>query len=64
MEVSENFDWINGGWTTDSAGESCFLVKSGTTMTLKYPLFGSPKYNEETGENETTTFQDLGNKLN
>lgn len=39
MSVSENFDWINGGWKTDSDGNSYFCVKSGTTMQLSYPLF-------------------------
>lgn len=39
MSVSDNFDWINGGWKTDSDGNSYFCVKAGTTMQLSYPLF-------------------------
>ena len=39
MTVSEGFDWDNGGWQTDSDGNSYFCVKAGDRMTLDYPLF-------------------------
>lgn len=39
MSVSDNFDWINGGWKTDEEGNSYFCVKAGTQMELNYPLF-------------------------
>ena len=39
MTVSEGFDWDNGGWQTDSEGNSYFCVKAGDRMILDYPLF-------------------------
>lgn len=65
MEVSSNFDWVNGGWTTDSNGDSCFLVKSGTTMTLNYPLFATYDNTNSfnaTGRNIKFTFKSNLNK--
>ena len=47
---SSNFDWINGGLKTetDSSGvpQQYFCIKSGTRMTINYPLFAvDPKVN-------------------
>lgn len=39
MTVSDNFDWVNGGWQQDENGNDVFLIKTGSRMFLDYPLF-------------------------
>lgn len=55
MTVSENFDWINGGYKTDENGDRYFCVKSGSRAYINYELFANDA--KSTGKNFKVIFK-------
>jgi hypothetical protein len=62
MSVSEGFDWNNGGWKIDENGDSYFCVKTGSRMSINYPLFEPKTDTKLTGKNFKFIFKTTNNR--
>ena len=41
MRVSDNFDWINGGYIPNDPDGPCFCIKAGSSATINYKMFAN-----------------------
>lgn len=57
MTVSDEFDWINGGYKYDNAGDQYFCIKAGSSAVISYKLFSEASLTKTKGKDFKLIFR-------